>query len=220
MSISHKERREREKAHSRPAETATSARRHALTFAFLLLPFAFFASACRQDMHDQPKYIPMRSSAFFDDETSARQPVEGTVARGQLREDEHLYTGKTGQQFAATFPFEITKEALDRGQEQYNVFCSVCHDRTGAGNGMIVQRGFRRPPSFHIDRLRQAPPGHFFDVISNGFGAMSDYSAQITPEDRWKVIAYIRALQLSQNATIEDVPPQERDKLNQGGQTR
>ncbi|MCI0488273.1 MAG: cytochrome c [Blastocatellia bacterium] len=171
-------------------------------------------------MHDQPKYIPMRSSAFFDDGTSARTPVAGTVARGQLREDEHLYTGKTGQQFAATFPFEITSDMLNRGQEQYDIFCSVCHDRTGAGNGMIVQRGFRRPPSFHIDRLRESPPGYFFDVITNGFGAMSDYSAQITPEDRWKIIAYIRALQLSRNATIEDLPPEERDKLNRGGQTR
>ena len=191
-----------------------------LTFAFCLLPFAFIASGCRQDMHDQPKYIPLRPSDFFKDGMSAREPVAGTVARGQLKEDEHLYTGKTAGQFAATFPFAITGEMLNRGEERYNIFCSVCHDRLGTGNGMIVQRGFRRPPTLHLDRLRQSQPGYLFDVITNGFGAMPDYASQISVEDRWKIVAYIRALQLSQNATIADVPPEQRDKLGEGGQNR
>ncbi len=118
------------------------------------------------------------------------------------------------------FPFQIKKEDLDRGEQQFNVFCSVCHDRLGTGNGMIVQRGFRRPPSYHIQRLREAKVSYFFDVITNGFGAMPDYSAQITPEDRWRIIAYIRALQLSQNATVADVPPDERNNLGEGGQQK
>lgn len=124
--------------------------------------------------------------------------------------------GQTGQGFSNTFPFPITVEVMNRGEQRYNIFCSMCHDRTGSGSGMVVRRGYRKPPSFHEDRLRQAPAGYFFDVITNGFGAMPDYSAQINPRDRWAIVAYIRALQLSQRATIEDVPPEERAKLNQG----
>jgi mono/diheme cytochrome c family protein len=124
--------------------------------------------------------------------------------------------GQTGQGFSNTFPFPITVEVMNRGEERYNIFCSMCHDRTGSGSGMVVRRGYRKPPSFHEDRLRQAPAGYFFDVITNGFGAMPDYSAQINPRDRWAIVAYVRALQLSQRATIEDVPQEERGKLNQG----
>ena len=139
--------------------------------------------------------------------------VAGTVARGQLKEDALFYTGKSGETFADTFPFPVTEATLARGQERYNIYCSPCHDRVGTGDGMIVRRGYRRPSSFHIDRLRAAPPGYYFDVMTNGFGAMPDYAAQIKPPDRWAIIAYIRALQLSQHATLAEVPPEERGKL-------
>ena len=120
------------------------------------------------------------------------------MPRGFLHEDELLYTGKVGSDMATTFPFAITRADLDRGQERFNIYCAPCHGRTGEGNGMVVQRGFKAPPSYHIDRLRTAPVGYFFDVITNGFGAMPDYSAQVTPEDRWLIVAYIRALQLTE----------------------
>jgi mono/diheme cytochrome c family protein len=155
-------------------------------------------------MHDQPRYEPLEASAFFRDGQASRPIVEGTVARGQLREDEHLYTGKVGGQPAETFPFAVTRPMIDRGQQRYDIYCAPCHDRVGNGVGMIVRRGYRQPPSLHIDRLRQAPPGHLYDVIANGFGAMPDYRGQIQPEDRWAIVAYIRALQLSQHATESD----------------
>ena len=166
-------------------------------------------------MHDQPKYVPLRQSSFFGDDRSARPMVPGTVARGRLHEDALLYTGKVnaGGADADTFPFPITADTLARGRERFNIYCSPCHGRTGQGDGMVVRRGYRRPPSYHQDRLRSAPVGHFFDVITNGFGAMPDYAAQITPEDRWAIIAYVRALQLSEHATINDVPAGEREKL-------
>jgi cytochrome c553 len=172
-----------------------------------------FAAACRQDMHDQPKYKPLAGSTFFEDGRASRPLVDGTVARGHLRTDEFFYTGKIGGKFVDVFPFPVTRAVLDRGREHFNIFCAQCHDRTGNGQGMIVQRGFRQPPSYHIDRLRQAPAGHFFDVITNGFGTMYSYASRISPEDRWAIIAYIRALQLSQNATLADVPSEERQKL-------
>ncbi len=175
------------------------------------------ATACRQDMHDQPKYKPLRGSDFFDDGRSARPFVEGTVARGHLHTDEHFYTGKVKGELVTTLPFPATKEVLERGHERYNIYCSPCHDRVGTGRGMIVQRGFRQPPSFHIDRLRQAPVGHFFDVMTNGFGTMYSYADRIPPKDRWAIVAYIRALQLSQNATLDDVPAEERRKLLERG---
>ena len=164
-------------------------------------------------MHDQPKYIPLRQSAFFADERSARPLVTGTVARGQLREDTLLYTGKVDGADATMFPFAVDERTLRRGQERYDIFCAPCHARTGEGDGMIVRRGYRRPPSYHDDRLRSAAVGHFFDVITNGFGAMPDYAAQITAEDRWAIAAYIRVLQLSAHATLNDVPLDERGKL-------
>jgi mono/diheme cytochrome c family protein len=265
-------------------------------FAFCLLPFAFLSAACRQDMHDQPKYTPLRPSTLFPDGRSARPLVEGTVARNQLREDVQLYTGKLGpgqqgtaqqgmqtgglsagqpltdtrdqqqagsqgqqtasdsgaanqkgntmaqqatpgintqagnqqpaqtyQGFATTFPFPIDEAAMNRGQERFNIYCSVCHGRTGEGGGPVVLRGYRRPPSLHEPRLQNAPVGYFFDVITNGFGAMPDYSYPVSPEDRWKIIAYIRALQFSQRSSVANVPPDQRDKIRspnnqQGGQ--
>ncbi len=164
-------------------------------------------------MHVQPKYRPGDPSEFFDDGRSARPPVPGTIARGQLRGDELLYTGKINGKLAAEFPFAITKKDLERGRDRFNIYCTPCHDYTGNGRGVIVQRGFPPPPSYHIDRLRQAPAGHFFDVMTNGLGAMYSYAARVTPEDRWRIAAYIRALQLSQHASPAQLSEEERRKL-------
>jgi cytochrome c553 len=171
-------------------------------------------AACRQDMHDQPKYVPLRQSDFFGDARSARPLVAGTVARGQLRDDSVRYTGKANGSDVTTFPFPITASVMSRGRERFDIYCSPCHGRTGQGDGMVVRRGYRQPPTYHQDRLRQAPVGHFFDVITNGFGAMPDYASQIKVDDRWAIIAYVRALQLSEHATIADVPPAERGSLD------
>jgi len=170
-------------------------------------------AGCRQDMHDQPKYKPLKSSAFFEDGRDSRPLVADTVARGHLDDDALLYTGKIGTAFATEFPFPITGDVLVRGQERFNIYCTPCHDRTGGGDGMIVRRGYRRPPSFHIDRLRAAPAGYFFDVITHGFGVMPDYSSQVPVSDRWAIVSYVRALQLSQHATLSDVPAAEQSKL-------
>jgi hypothetical protein len=177
------------------------------------------ATGCRQDMHNQPKYIPLRPSTFFADGRSERPLVEGTVARGHLDADSALWTGKGPDgKFVDAFPFPVTKAVLDRGHERFDIYCAPCHDRLGTGNGKIVRRGFRHPPSYHIDRLRKAPNGYIYDVITTGFGAMPDYAAQIqNPDDRWAIVAYIRALQLSQNATVNDVPADAKAQLNQGG---
>ena len=177
--------------------------------------FALAVSACRQDMHDQPKYRPLRGSELFADKRSARPLVEGTVARGTLREDTVFYTGKTADGFAAEIPVEVTAELLARGQSQFQVFCAPCHGRTGRGDGMVVQRGFKKPSSYHVDRLRQMPIGYFYDVITIGFGAMSDYSAQVSPQDRWAIAAYIRTLQWSQYAPASDVPAEKRAELEE-----
>jgi hypothetical protein len=158
-------------------------------------------------MHDQPRYKPLARSDFFADGRASRPIVPGTVARGELRDDTYFYTGKTNNQPGDVMPFPVTADVVARGRERFNIYCSPCHSRLGDGNGMIVQRGFRRPPSFHIDRLRKAPVGHFFDVMTNGFGAMPDYAQQIAPRDRWAIISYIRALQLSGNATQAEIPP-------------
>jgi len=175
---------------------------------------ACLVSACRQDMHDAPRYEPLEASTFFADGRSSRQPVANTVARGTLRENEHLYEGKVDGQLAESFPMPVTAEVMARGRERFNVFCSPCHGRTGQGNGMVVQRGFRAPASFHEERLRTAPVGYFFDVQTHGFGAMADYAAQVPVADRWAISAYIRALQLSQRATIDDVPADRRGELD------
>ena len=222
----------------------------------VLVAVPLIAAGCRQDMHDQPRYRALRpidQVGSINDERSARPQVEGTVARGQLRDDVEFYTGKLAgsqsnaapssaqmaaasqtavtqqatqegraapapapsyQGFVTEFPMPITAADLDRGQERFNIYCSVCHGRLGDGSGMIVKRGFRKPPSFHDERLRNAPIGYFFDVETNGFGAMPDYASQIPPEDRWRIIAYIRALQLSQRGTVADVPADQRGKLD------
>jgi len=181
----------------------------------VLVLLAAAVAACRQDMHDQPKVRSLRESEMFADKRSARPFVPGTVARGTLREDTVLYTGKVGSDFVTEIPVQVTAELLERGQTQFQVFCSPCHGRTGRGDGMIVQRGFKKPSSYHVDRLRQMPIGYFYDVMTNGFGAMSDYSAQVPPPDRWAIAAYVRALQLSQYAPAVDVPADKHGELDQ-----
>lgn len=183
-----------------------------------MLALLISAAACRQDMQDQPKYIPLRPSGFFGDNRSERPLVEGTVARGHLADDVAFYTGKGPDgKFVNDFPFPVTKDVILRGEDRFNIYCSPCHDRQGTGNGKIVQRGYRHPPSYHIERLRQVENGYIFDVITNGFGAMPDYAAQVPVRDRWAIVSYIRALQLSHNSTINDVPPEDRAKLDQTG---
>ncbi len=157
-------------------------------------------------MHVQPKVLPLSRSDFYEDMRGSRTPPAGTIARGQLHEDAYFYTGMINGQPGNEMPFSVTREVLERGRERFNIYCSPCHSELGDGNGMVVQRGFRRPPSFHEPRLRQAPLGHFYDVISNGFGAMPDYAAQVPSHDRWAIAAYIRVLQTSQNATQDMVP--------------
>ncbi|HUS20257.1 MAG TPA: cytochrome c [Terriglobales bacterium] len=186
-----------------------------------------FLAGCRQDMQDQPKYKSLRGSTFFADGRGSRLPVANTVARGNLRADQYFYTGKINGLAANQLPDRLLKEdfksmaeLLARGQQRYQVYCTPCHSRAGDGNGMIPQRAGNtgstsafRPPSYHEDRLKKAPLGHFYDVMTNGFGVMLNYSAQINPRDRWAIAAYIRALQLSQDARIADVPESERDKI-------
>ena len=186
-------------------------RKFAPKFAGKFAPLALLAVistvGCRLDMHVQPRYNPLAKSDFFPDQRSSRPRVEGTVARGDERADTYFYTGKIGNNDGDFMPFPVTQEVLQRGRDRYNVYCSPCHSRVGDGNGFIPSRGFaRKPPSYHIERLQKAPIGYFFDVTTNGFGTMLDYAAQISVRDRWCIAAYIRALQLSQNATAADVP--------------
>ena len=201
------------------AETQRSTEVHGQTsrlrYPVLLLLTAYgllLTAGCRRDMQDQPKILTYRESSFYKDGMGSRPLIDGTVPRGYLREDREYYLGKKNVPMAPasatnpypddvdTFPFSVTKEALDRGQERYNIYCSVCHGMTGYGDGIIARRGFNRPSpaNYHQDRLRQAPVGHLFDVMTNGWGAMPSYASQIPVDDRWKIVAYIRALQLSQ----------------------
>ncbi len=174
------------------------------------------ASGCRNDMHDQPKYKPLAASMLFKDGRAARPLVPGTVARGHLDDDVVLVTGRTERGYAETLPFPLTPAVLERGRERFDIYCSPCHDRVGSGGGMIVQRGYKRPPSFHIDRLREIPIGYFFEVATRGFGNMPGYAPQVPVRDRWAIAAYIRALQLSQHATVADVPAADRGRLESG----
>jgi len=180
-----------------------------LATAALIVPLM----GCRNDMHDQPRYKPLAATDFFSDHRSARQPVEGTIARGYARIDEARYTGKINGEDIDQFPFPITKADIERGQNRFNVYCTPCHGRLGDGTGLVVQRGFRQPPSYYDERLMSAPVGHFFDVMTNGFGAMASYASRVEPDDRWRIAAYIRALQLSENAKISDVPTDQQQNL-------
>lgn len=203
-----------------------------------LLLIGILAGCDRLDMYDQPRYESLEATKFFPDGMSARPRVEGTIARGGLNEDIPLNTGKDGKQLVSRIPetvyrafydahpqrfnrpfdelspVELRKSFLERGRERFDIYCSVCHGRTGDGNGMIVQRGFRRPPTYHSDRLRRAASGHLFDVITNGFGSMASYASRVEPVDRWAITAYLRALQLSQNAVLDDAPEDQRRELN------
>lgn len=180
----------------------------------LLLPFlAAAALACRQDMHDQPRFEPLEASTLFADGRSARPRVPGTIARGEREYDAHFLEGRVNGQLVATFPAPVTREVLLRGRERYDAFCSACHDRLGTGQGIVVKRGLKQPASLHAERLRAAPPGYFYDVITRGFGAMVDLSDRVPPADRWAIVAYVRALQRSQSASLADVPEAARTRL-------
>lgn len=174
---------------------------------------------CHSDMYDQPRYEPLERSDFFADGRASRPLVAGTVVYGAPYGDEAMLTGRSGGELTSELPLELDAALLRRGQERFNIYCSNCHGRTGEGNGMIVQRGYRQPPTYHSDRLRGVPIGHFFDVMTNGFGVMPSYAIQIKPRDRWAIAAYIRALQLSQFATIADVSGPARAELQQAPAT-
>ncbi|MBW7881313.1 MAG: cytochrome c [Caldilineaceae bacterium] len=184
----------------------TIIRSRGLVIAGLLLCLGITVS-CTLDMRDQPRYDPFEESRFFADRAAARPRIPNTVARGQLNLDGHLYTGRVDGRFAETFPFAVTMEILERGQERYTIFCAPCHGLLGDGEGVITEYGMRMPTSFHDPDLRDEPPGYYFSIITDGTRVMPSYAARVTPADRWAIIAYIRALQLSQNAAVEQVPP-------------
>ena len=194
------------RAHLRPFAIGQSQLASRAVALVVVVSTLLLLAGCRSDMQNQPYKRPLAESEFYADRRSARPLVEGTVARSDLRADTYFYTGKIGQEDGNYMPFPVTAEVMKRGQQRFNIYCSPCHGETGDGQGMIVQRGLKRPPSYHNDRLRKAPIGYFFDVMTNGFGAMLDYSQQVSPPDRWAIAAYIRALQLSQGATRGDVP--------------
>jgi mono/diheme cytochrome c family protein len=183
-----------------------------LRLALLIFSAAIALAGCnntlRQDMANQPRQNTLSPSSFFPDGRSERQPLDNTVPRGSV-EDDALFVPKDSN----AFPLPITQQLLERGQERYGIFCTPCHGIQGDGLGMIAMRGMKHPPSYHQDRLRQEPNGYIYDVITNGFGAMYGYSAQIPPRDRWAIIAYVRALQLSRNAHVADLPAALREKL-------
>jgi mono/diheme cytochrome c family protein len=178
-----------------------------------VLPLLLLCS-CQQEMANRGRFSPMDYSSFFKDGRVARPQPLGTVARNQLHEDRLLYTGMQNSKLSTTFPFPVTREVVQRGQQRFDIYCAPCHDRGGTGKGLAVQNGFERAPvSFHEERLREAPPGYYYQAISNGFGVMNGYAAQIKPEDRWAIVAYIRALQLSENAKVADLPETDRRKV-------
>lgn len=197
---------------------------------WVILAIWLSACGCRQDMANQPHIEPLETNEFFEGQ-SARQPVPGTVPRGHLRTDTAFYEGRADGKPVSEFPAETVAKRLGvagpddevmlgilkRGRERFDIFCAPCHDRTGSGQGMVVLRGFPAPPSYHIDRLREAPVGQIYDVISRGFGRMPDYASQIPPEDRWAIAAYVQALQLSQHASAGDLPEPDREALSKGG---
>ena len=182
--------------------------------ALALLASTAILAGCRQDMHDAPRYEAYEASATFADNRASRVPPPGTVARGWERDDEALYTGKIAGQPVDEYPFPIAAADLARGQQRFNIYCTPCHGRLGDGNGMVVQRGLRQAASYHQDRLRQEKLGYFYDVITNGFGAMQGYAEQIPVRDRWLIVAYVRTLQLSQHASLDDVPADRRGTLD------
>lgn len=181
--------------------------------AWIFAAAAAATASCRQDMHDQPKYKPLAESSFFTDGRSARPIPANTVARDELNANDTFHTGEANGDFAQSIPIPIDMDTLKRGQERYTIFCTPCHSRLGDGNGMVARRGFRIPQNLLSDRIKQAPPGYIFQVISNGYGAMPDHRDQIPPRDRWAIVAYLRALQLSRGAPLSDVPADARTQL-------
>ncbi len=205
-----------------PRETSTTGRANvrALAHWFSMFPAtaALVFAGCRSEMYDQPRYKPYHASGFFEDGTSARPLVAGTVPRRDPNERgsasaEHFETGKTGGKLAETLPFPVDRSVLERGQDRYRIFCTPCHGELGNGRGMIVRRGFNPPPTFHSDEMRKEPVGHFFDVITRGHGTMYSYASRIPPRDRWAIAAYIRALQLSQHAVAAGLPTGDQSQL-------
>jgi mono/diheme cytochrome c family protein len=191
--------------------------------------------ACQQEMGEQPSYRPLKPSVFFADGQSARPLVDGTVARGELRLDRHFFAGLRGpaeggppledssslslpvartdlakKPYARDFPFAVSYDVLERGRRRFDIYCAVCHGPLGHGDGVVVERGFTPPPTYHDDRLRAAPVGYFFDVITHGYGSMPDYAGQVPPRDRWAIIAYLRVLQFSQHAPLAELPEPQR----------
>lgn len=208
-------------ASSRPTGPPPSRSRAGRAAAFLcLMPAALPLAGCRQAMYDQPRYEAYEASTFFEDGSSARPLIPGTVARGQLRDDDHRYTGKVDGKEVTTFPEPVTAKTLERGRRRYMIFCSPCHGAVGDGKGMIVQRGLSAPPSFHSDELRDMPVGHYFDVITNGYGAMYPYGYRVETDDRWAIIAYVRALQLSQRAELAALPAGLRREVERQAEAR
>ncbi len=175
-----------------------------------------FAGCNRQDMRDQSRYEPLEPSAFFKDGQASRPLIENTVARGHLRVDTHMFEGKIDGKVADTLPMPMTQAVLDRGHQRYDIYCAPCHDAVGTGQGIVVQRGFPRPRSYHDAEMKDKPLGYYFEVISKGFGRMPDYAAQIKPADRWAIAAYIRALQLSQSAKFDDLPVADQELVKDG----
>ena len=187
---------------------------HRLVGSLALVSLGLATAGCRQDMHDQPKFEPLEATTVFANGAASRPMIEGTVARGLLRDDRLFYTGRTPEdQFVSDLPMALTRDLLERGQTRFNAFCSPCHGRVGYGDGMVVQRGFKHPTSFHELRLRESPVGYFFRIMTNGFGDMSSYAAQISPADRWAIVAYIRALQLSQQTSVRELSAEELERV-------
>jgi mono/diheme cytochrome c family protein len=184
-----------------------------MKFVVTALIFSVLGTACRNGMVNQQHLKPLAEETFFKDGSGARPIPPHTIARGQLKEDRQFFEGKSGEQLVTTFPAAVTRQMIEHGRESFDIYCAVCHGRSGDGDGMIVERGFPAPPSLHEERLRQAPVGHFFDVITNGYGTMYPYASRVTVEDRWAIVAYIRALQLSQHATLNDADPLHREQL-------
>ncbi len=190
-----------------------SLRKVAGASAALIMSLQLLGGCKTREMVSQPKHRPLSESSVFPDGRASRPLIKNTVAQGDLRLDDFYYQGKLNGQMANRFPMPVTENLIRRGKERYDIYCSVCHGRTGEGNGMIVQRGFKRPPSFHEDRLRQSPPGYFVDVINSGFGVMYSYGDRVPADDRWAITAYIRALQRSRQGHLADVPASEREAL-------
>jgi len=186
--------------------------------AIATIPLLLLMAACRQDMQDQPKYKPLGANRFFADGRDARPIPAGTIARDELNDTDSFHTGQANGAFLDAIPLKVDSKLLHRGQERFDIYCSPCHGRTGDGNGMVAQRGVKIPADIHTDRLRQVPPGYLYQVIKNGYGAMGDYGNQVPVNDRWAIVAYMKALQLSRNASLNDVPAEQRGQLGGGNQ--